>query len=108
MSDLYTERKKLESVLKRALNEVTKRGIEKAESERKYRMALHQGFLKEKANGMAASAIYDYIRGDEEIADLCFERDVAETKYKAALEAVNVYKIFVKIKQEDLEREYRG
>ena len=46
--------------------------------------------------------------GDREIAKKKFERDCKETGYKAALEAINVYKIQIKTLESTIEREWHS
>ena len=43
---------------------------------------------------------------NEAIAGLKFQRDVAETAYKAAMEAINVYKLNIKVLEEQIQREW--
>ena len=50
--------------------------------------------------------ISDICRGTPEIAKLKFERDVAEVNYKAAMEAINVYKLQIKIYENQIDREW--
>ena len=45
-------------------------------------------------------------RGNPEIAKLRFERDVAEVVYKSAMEAINGYKLQIKILNDQLDREW--
>jgi hypothetical protein len=45
-------------------------------------------------------------RGNERIANLKMNRDVKETLYKSALEAINVYKLQIRLISEQLEREW--
>ena len=50
--------------------------------------------------------ISDICRGNAEIADLRFKRDVAEVDYKAAQEAINSYKLQIKILEAQRAREW--
>lgn len=65
-------------------------GEEKAETERIYRMRLAQEMLELKAGGMAATMIADVARG--KVSDLLFQRDAAEAKFKAGIEALGAIK----------------
>ena len=62
----------------------------------------------EQDKGTPVTIISDICRGNAEIAGLKFNRDVAETSYKAALEACNVYKLQIKVLENQIDREYRG
>jgi hypothetical protein len=72
----------------KATKEIYKMADKKAETERTYRIALAQKKLILKAEGMAISLIEDVARGDEEVANLKFERDSAEDRFKAAIESL--------------------
>lgn len=57
---------------------------DKAESERKYKKALARKILLLKDQKMPATLINDLSRGDEEVADLRFYRDLARVQYDTA------------------------
>ena len=63
------------------------------------RLAVYEKMLDEFEDGWIVAA---------DIANLKFQRDCAEAKYKAALEAVNVYKLKIKSLEAQIEREWRG
>lgn len=79
-----------------ALQTLRMNGIEKAEAERKYRIAKSQKILEYKQAGYPVTLIIDIVRGLEDVAALAFERDVAESVYNANKEAINVKKIELK------------
>lgn len=60
-------------------------GKAKASSERDYRVALSKELLKLKSEGMSVSLIGDVARGN--LDAYLFERDVAEARFRAGLEA---------------------
>ncbi|MEK5058610.1 hypothetical protein BK126_03145 [Paenibacillus sp. FSL H7-0326] len=68
-------------------------GKEKAEAERNYRSALAQEILKLKSDGFPATLIPDLAKGN--VADLLFQRDYAETRFKAGIEAADAIKVQV-------------
>lgn len=76
--------------LQRASTEIFHLGKEKAESEKAYRRALMMEIMKLKADKMPATLIADVARGN--VADLLFERDAAEVKFKAAMESMAALK----------------
>ena len=57
---------------------------DKAESERKYKKALAKKILRLKDEKMPATLIMDLSRGDDEVADLRFYRDLARVQYDTA------------------------
>jgi len=106
--DLYLELTSRVSMLDKALQELGNRGRTHAKSEQDYRIALAQKILAEREKSTPVTIISDVCRGDREIAKLKFDRDVAEMVYKSALEAVQVYKIQIRVLENTIEREYRG
>ena len=48
----------------------------------------------------------DICRGSEEIAQLRFKRDCAEVVYKSAQEAINSYKLQLRLLDAQLDREW--
>lgn len=55
---------------------------------------------------MPVTIISDVCRGEPEIAKLRLERDIAETVYKSALEAIQSYKLQIRILDAQVEREW--
>lgn len=96
------------SLLDKALEQLKHRGKVYADAEQKYRMELSKKILIERDKKTPVTIISDVCRGDNEIAKLKFMRDLAETMYKAALEAINVYKLQIKVLENQIDREYRG
>lgn len=94
------------ALLDRAIKELGKRGQAYAEAERDYKVALSKKILTERDAGMPVTIISDVCRGEKEIARLRFERDVAEVSYKAAMEAINSYKLQIRIMDAQLSREW--
>lgn len=64
------------------------RGRKKSEAEAKYRTALAKKILLERDKGTPVTIINDICRGDEEIAKLKLERDIAETMYESCLQMI--------------------
>jgi len=64
--------------------------------------------LQERDSGTPVTIISDICRGSQEIAELKFKRDCAEVVYKSALEAVNGYKLQIKVLENQIDREWRG
>ncbi|TES48065.1 hypothetical protein [Shouchella lehensis] len=61
----------------------------KAESEKAYKIALRQEILTLKAAGHPATLILELAKGNEKIASLRLDRDIARETYKAGLDAMN-------------------
>lgn len=106
--DLLEEMKKLKTLLNTALAEFKSRGTTYAKTYANYRKLLAQELLKLKAEGMPVTIAYDIARGKEEIANAKEQEIIAETLYKSCQEAINAYKLEMKILQEQIEKEYHN
>lgn len=104
--DLFLELQNKMRLLELALGELGKRGRENAQAEMDYRISLSEKIIREREKGLPATIISDVCRGDKSIAMMKFKRDCAEVSYKAALEAINVYKIEVRSLEEQINREW--
>lgn len=96
------------SLLDKALQQLGNRGRAAAQAEQDYRVerAKHTLVLRDK--GIPATLIQDLCRGEPTIAKLKFEWDVSAVSYDAAKEAINSYKLQIRVLEETIEREYRG
>lgn len=95
-------------MLDAALKQLGKRGRDYAQAEQDYRIALAKKIAVERERGTPVTIISDVCRGDQEIAKAKFNRDVAEVVYKSAMEACNVYKLQLRLLENQIDREYRG
>lgn len=102
MDELWRKFKMLDAAIK----ELRSRGSAYAQAEQDYRVELAKCILLEREKGTPVTIISDVCRGDRTIAGLKFNRDVADVVYKSALEAVNVYKLQIRILDEQIEREW--
>lgn len=89
-----------------AIRQYGKRGEAYAEAEKEYRIALSKKILYERERGTPVTIVSDICKGDEQIALLRFKRDCAEVSYKAAGEAINSYKLQIKMMDNQLSREW--
>ena len=108
MIDLMNELSSKVALLDTAIRELGKRGQAYAEAEKNYKIALAQQILKERDKGIPVTIISDLCRGNPQIEKLSFERDVAEVTYKAAQEAINSYKLQIRILDAQIEREWHS
>lgn len=91
----------------RAVKDMARLGREKAEAERKYRVAKAKRMLYERdRNRTPVSIIGDIVKGQEDIAYLAFERDCAESVYDANRESVLLSKKKADIYREQVAREW--
>lgn len=64
-------------------------GLKKAQAEQSYRVARAKKILILKAEKYPATLIQDLARGDENVAELRLQRDVAESSYYTAVDSMN-------------------
>lgn len=104
--ELFLQMQDKTALLNKALGEIGRRGRMYADAERVYRVALRQQILREREKGTPVTIISDICRGEAEIARLRFEKDVADVVYKAAMEAINCYKLEINVMREQIDREW--
>ena len=96
----------LNTYLTTALAEYKKRGIDYAKAYKNYRVLLSQELLKLKAEGMPVTIAYDIARGTEQVANAKEQEIITECLYKSCQEAINTYKLQIKILQENINKDY--
>ena len=94
------------AVMETALKELGLRGKKFADAERQYKIAMRVEILKLRDEGQPATLVLQLCYGTPSIAKLRYERDLAETMYKSALEAVNVYKLKIRIMENQYDKEW--
>jgi hypothetical protein len=97
--------KQLNDLLTSALGEFKKRGTEYAKAYSNYRKLVAQELLRLKAEGMPVTIAYDIARGKEEVAQAKEQEIITECLYKSCQEAINTYKLQIKILQEQINKE---
>lgn len=96
----------LNNLLTSALSEYKKRGQDYAKAYRDYRIKVAQKLLELKAEGMPVTISYDIARGNEEVAKAKEQEIITECLYKSCQEAINVYKLKIKILQSQIDNDY--
>lgn len=96
----------LNTYLTTALAEYKKRGMDYAKAYKNYRVLLSQELLKLKAEGMPVTIAYDIARGTEQVANAKEQEIITECLYKSCQEAINTYKLQIKILQENINKDY--
>ena len=96
----------LNTYLTTALTEYKKRGTDYAKAYKNYRILLSQELLKLKAEGMPVTIAYDIARGTEQVANAKEQEIITECLYKSCQEAINTYKLQIKILQENINKDY--
>lgn len=72
-------------------------GLEKAKTEKEYKVRQAQEILKLKADKYPATLIMELVKGNAEVAELRLKRDIAESSYFVGLEAMNNLRIEIEI-----------
>ena len=96
----------LNNLLTSGLSEYKKRGQDYAKAYRDYRVKVAQKLLELKAEGMPVTISYDIARGNEEVAKAKEQEIITECLYKSCQEAINVYKLKIKILQSQIDNDY--
>ena len=81
-------------------------GTNFAQAEKNYKMLLRYEVLKLRDEGQAIGVIDKICYGIPSVAEARFKRDVAETIYKANLEAINSIKLQMRILENQIQREW--
>lgn len=104
MQDLYARLDELTDGLMRELETSRTSGCQLAENEREYRQAVRVETLRERAKGTPVTIVGDLVRGMPYVAELRCRRDCSEAVYKASCEAVNVYKLRIRMLDAEIGR----
>ena len=102
VNDLQAKTHQLEISIKM----LRKSGTDYAAAERDYKVLLRQECLKLRDDGMAIGLIDKTCYGIPSVAEARFKRDVAETVYKANLEAINALKLQMRLMEGQISREW--
>lgn len=103
---MWEEIQKYSNLLETAITEMKTRSKDKAKKEYLYRMALSKRLIELRAEGQAVTNLADIARGEPEIAKLRYERDISQGLYDSAQEAINVYKIRLRVLENQFAREW--
>ena len=104
--DLYNELQQKIRELEISIRSLRKTGQKYAEAERDYKILLRQEVLKMRDEGQAIGVITLTCYGIPSVAEARFKRDIAETIYKANLEAINSIKLQLRLLENQIQREY--
>ena len=89
-----------------SIKELRNSGTSYATAERDYKIKLREECLKLRDSGMAITLIDKTCYGIPSVAEARFKRDVAETVYKANLEAINSIKLQLRLIESQISREW--
>lgn len=103
---MWEEIEKAMKDLETCVSEYKRYNKDYAMKERKYRVLLSQRLTALRAAGEKVTHLADIARGQEDIAQLRFDRDIAEGLKKSAEEGINYYKIKIRVLEGQLQREW--
>ena len=104
--DLYSELQTKTRQLDASIKQLRYNGIEYAKAEKEYKILLRSECLKLRDSGMAFGMIDKTCYGIPSVAEARFQRDVAETVYRANLEAIASIKLQLRLIENQLQREW--
>lgn len=81
---------------------------ERAKAEYEYRTALGREMAMAKAEGMAATALYEFCRGLEVVADLRCKRDILASQEDYLTELIFYYRSELRVLEGQLKAERQG
>ena len=92
--------------LETAQEESLSAGVALATAERDYKELLTQKSMELKELGYSVSMIDKIVLGIKAVADLRYQRDVAEVIYDARKERINCTKLEIRVLENQISREY--
>ena len=104
--ELYEELRQKTAELDLSIKSLRKTGNAYAEAERSYKVLLRTECLKLRDEGMAIGMIDKTCYGIPSVAEARFKRDCAKVLYQANLEAINSYKLQIRILDAQIQREW--
>lgn len=104
--NLYNELQKQVELLQKSLEKLKETGADYANAEKEYKVLLRQEVLKLRDKGEAIGVITLTCYGIPSVAEARFKRDCAEAIYKANQEAINTYKLKIRLIESQMQREW--
>lgn len=106
--DLMQQLEALKDDLMQSVRLLRPNGKALAEAERDYKIKLRQEALKLRAEDMPVTLIQQIVYGVEDVAELRYKRDIAQTRYEANKEAINVFKLQIRSLESQIQREWNS
>ena len=104
--DLIRERDEIKKALDKSMKKMYQNGVDFAEKQRTYRVALAQKILVLKSEGEKTTIIEKIAKGDEDIAQLEMEQNIAEVLYKSSIENIMIQKKLLDSVEDEIKREW--
>lgn len=90
----------------KSLSEYKRLNEDYALKEYNYRTALSKRLVELRANGQPVTHLADIARGEEAIAKLRFDRDIAEGLKNSAEKGTDFYKLYARLMEAQTQREW--
>lgn len=104
--ELYEELQNKVQQLETCIKSLRTNGTAYAQAEKDYKILLRSECLTLRDGGMAIGMIDKTCYGIPSVAEARFKRDVAETVYKANMEAINSLKLQIRLIEAQIDREW--
>ena len=104
--DLQLELNKQVELLQKSLEKLRQTGSEYAKAERDYKVLLRQEVLKLRDSGEAIGVINLICYGIPSVAEARFKRDVCLSTYQANQEAIQTYKLKIRLIESQIQRDW--
>ena len=104
--DLLNQIMELSQKLDRTLHNIPKVSRDYAEAQRNYRTLLAETVLRLEDEGRPVTNLQIIARGRKDVARAKVQEITSEALYKATLEAINVYKLQIRLLESQREREW--
>ncbi len=104
--NLISEMERLTGQLDKTIDAFEQAGIELAEAEASYNKLLNKRALEERAHGTPVTFISQFLKGENEIAELRLKRDISESKKNTLNEKINSIKLQLRIIDAQATREW--
>ena len=108
MYDLVEQINNLNSELTQSIKLLRKNGDAYAKAERDYQVAKAQTVLRMKNAGATVTEIQLSVKGQPEVAEKLFTRDVAKVMYEANQEHINTVKLQLRLLDNQIAREWNN
>ena len=104
---LIDEIQNIYDLLDRSIKSLKRTSEAYALAEKEYKILLRQECLKLRDDGMAIGMITITAYGIPSVAEARFKRDIAEANYKANQEAIQAYKLQLRLMDAQAQREWQ-
>ena len=106
MQDLMNEMNRLKGELHASMKRLRQNGETLAQREADYQVKKARAVVEMKSQGCSITEIGLTIKGQPEVSDALFARDMAKAMYEANQEHINVVKLELRVLENQIAREW--